>query len=59
MKYINLKTNYGTETIDELNPKDFNTYKEFKTELRRLINEYHIAGIDVYSSQRCDKTWNK
>jgi hypothetical protein len=58
MKYLNLKTNYGVETIDELNPKDFNSYKEFRTELKRLVNEYRISGMSVYTSQRADKTWN-
>lgn len=59
MKYFNIKSNYGTETVDELNPKDFKSYREFKKELNRLVKEYHIAGINVYISQRCDQTWNK
>lgn len=51
-RYLNLKTNYGTETVDELDSKNFKTFKEFKNELKRLINEYHILGMNVYSSQR-------
>lgn len=58
MKYFNIKSNYGVETVDCLDPNDFNSGKEFRTELKRLKNEYHIAGINVYISQRCDKTWN-
>ena len=54
-----MKTSYGVETVDELNPEDFNTIKEFRTELRRLVNEYHLSGMNVYISSRCDKTWNK
>lgn len=57
MRYINLKTNQGVETVDELNPKDFKTNKEFRTELRRLVKEYYIAGMNVYTSQKHDKTW--
>ena len=57
MKYINTRTCYGVETVDELNPKDFNNYKAFRTELIRLFNEYRLAGFNVYISQRCDKTW--
>lgn len=51
-RYLNLKTNCGIETIDELDSNDFKTFKEFKIELKRLINEYHISGMNVYSSQR-------
>jgi len=57
MKYLNLKTIYGIETVDELNKNDFPNYKEYKTELKRLLNEYRIAGINVYISQRCTKDW--
>ena len=59
MRYLNFKSVYGVETIDELNPKDFITFKEFRIELRRLISEYNLAGMNVYSSQRCSKDWNK
>lgn len=55
MRYLNLKTSHGTETVDELNPKDFSTYREFVKELKRLVKEYHISGMDVYVSQRACK----
>lgn len=58
IKYFNIKSNYGVETIDELNPKDFNSRKEFVKELRRLKGEYLLCGMSVYISQRPDKTWN-
>jgi hypothetical protein len=51
-RYLNLKTNYGIETVDQLDSKDFNSLKEFKAELKRLLNEYHISGMQVYLSQR-------
>lgn len=57
MKYFNIKTEYGVETIDELNPKDFYSYINFNKELKRLKNEYHLAGINVYISQRACKDW--
>lgn len=57
MKYLNLKTNYGTETVDELNRNNFNSFKDFRTELKRLISEYRIAGMNVYTSQRACKEW--
>jgi hypothetical protein len=50
-------TSYGVETVDQLEQKDFNSYTEFKAELKRLINEYRLSGMNVYSSQRCTKDW--
>lgn len=54
-KYFNMRTVYGVETVDMLDSADFLTYKEFRAELKRLLNEYHIAGMQVYISQRADK----
>lgn len=59
MKYLNLKTNYGIETIDCLNRFDFKTYKEYRIELIRLINEYKLCGMNVYTSQRATKDFYK
>ena len=58
-RYLNIKTCYGVETVDELSRADFETYKAFKSELRHLCAEYRDSGMNVYVSQRCDKTWNK
>lgn len=58
-KYINMRSQYGVETVDELDSGDFESYKAFRIELRRLISEYRLAGMDVYSSQRACKDWNK
>jgi hypothetical protein len=58
MKYFNLKKNQGTETVDEINRKDFKTFKEYKLELRRLLSEYRLAGMNVYTSQKPCKGWN-
>lgn len=57
MKYFNIRTNYGVETVDELNRSDFKTYSEYKNELRRLLNEYRLSGMNVYLSQRCTNEW--
>lgn len=58
-RYINTRTSYGVETVDQLKESDFNSYKEFKKELRELLNNYNLAfGGGCYISQRCDKTWN-
>lgn len=55
IKYLNIKTQYGVETVDQLDRKDFESGKSFKVELKRLVNEYAIGGVQVYVSQRCVK----
>ena len=55
MRYFNYKSSYGIETVDCLNQKDFISYKDFRIELIRLLNEYRLAGMDVYISQRSTK----
>lgn len=63
MIYLNIKTNYGVETVDQLERKDFNInyqgYKDFCNELKRLKNEYRLSGMNVYSSQRSTNDWKK
>ena len=56
--YINTKFHNKIETIDELDSKDFSTYKEFKTECNRYINEYRLSGNGFpYKSQRATNDW--
>jgi hypothetical protein len=57
MTYFNIKTIYGVETLDQLNRKNFQTYSEYIIELKRLKNEYRLAGMDIYLSQRATKEW--
>tara|TARA_R110002153_G_scaffold269663_2_gene435421 strand:+ start:192 stop:365 length:174 start_codon:yes stop_codon:yes gene_type:complete len=57
MKYFNIKTNQGVETVDYIDRKEFATFKEYITELKRLKNEYHICGMNVYISQRSAKDY--
>jgi hypothetical protein len=57
MTYLNLKTGYGVETVDQLDHNDFSKWSEFRKELNRLMSEYHLAGMPVYASQRCSKDW--
>ena len=59
MRYLNMRTSYGVETVDQLDIKDFPSRREFLAELRRLVSEYRLSGQCVYISSRCDKTWNK
>jgi len=57
-KYLNLRTVYGVETVDELNTEDFKTLSDFNRELKRLKSEYRLNNMNVYSSQRATKEWN-
>lgn len=57
IRYFNIRTNQGIETVDELNRSDFESRKDFVKELRRLKGEYNIAGMAVYTSQRCTNDW--
>lgn len=56
-RYFNIKSPQGVETVDELCSADFQGRKAFKAELERLSSEYHLAGMNVYISTRCDKSW--
>jgi hypothetical protein len=57
MIYLNMKTQQGTETIDQIDRKDFETFKEYKTELKSMIENYHMCNMQVYKSQRACKDW--
>ncbi len=59
IKYFNMHTTYGVETVDELNSKDFLSFKLFRKELKRLLDEYHYCWMHVYISQRSDKNWRE
>lgn len=59
MRYFNLKSVYGTETIDQINPKDFQSFAEYRKELNMLIREYRLSGMNVYISQRCTNDWKQ
>lgn len=52
MRYINIKGNYGTETVDQ-----FETYRE----AFEMLKEYRLSDSSnyYYVSQRCVKDWNE
>lgn len=57
--YFNIKGPCGVETVDELRQEYFNSFKEFKKEVRNMLTNYWEAGMSVYTSQRCTKEWAK
>jgi hypothetical protein len=56
--YLNTKTSQGVETIDEFTIEPQQSNKDFKKYIDKMINEYSIAGINVYKSSRCTKDWS-
>ena len=57
MIYLNMRTQQGTETIDQLDRKDFATIKEYKRELKSMVDNYRACNMPVYKSQRACKEW--
>jgi hypothetical protein len=58
IRYLNCKTYKGVETIEQVELEKGQTLKEFKEYVDFLINEYSIAGIEVYMSCKCSKDWS-
>ena len=44
IRYLNTKFDNTTETLDQLDSDDFNSYQEFVKAKRFLANEYRLAG---------------
>ena len=44
IRYLNTRTNYGVETVETLDRKDFESGRAFKAELKRPINECAKGG---------------
>ena len=57
--YINMKSSYGVETIDEVSTEQFPDRKEFRKEVRSMVANYHQCGMPVYTSRRCTKEWKE
>ena len=55
--YLNMKSAYGTETVDQISRTDFEDRKSYLIELKSMISNYHMAGMNVYASGRCTKNW--
>lgn len=55
--YLNLKTNLGTETVDEFSRETSQSPKEFRKYVNDMVKEYRLAGMSVYKSSRSTKEW--
>ena len=57
IKYINIKTNCGIETVDEFNSDDHIDERPFFKYVRDMCKEYNMTMLGHYISQRCTNDW--
>lgn len=55
--YLNWQGPQGRETVDEFTPEAGQTWKDFRSYVRKMAAEYAFAGMAVYQSSRCCKGW--
>ncbi len=55
--YLNIRTFHVVETVDQVDESDFPSFREYRAEVRRLCQEYRLAGMPVYTSSRATKEW--
>ena len=56
--FLNMRTKtHGTETVDEIRRQDFESYHAYWNEVLRLVSEYRLAGMPVYTSSRACRDW--
>jgi len=55
--YLNMRTSYGVETVDEFTKEPAQTSREFGKYVREMVLNYHQLGMAVYQSCRCTKDW--
>ena len=59
--YLNMRASDGTrETVDEFTPGlDAPSGAAFRRYVSDMVNEYHMAGMPVYTSQRACEGWKQ
>ena len=57
--YLNWKGPMGLETVDEITLQPGQGWKDFRVCIRAQVAEYHLAGMNVYTSNRACKDWNE
>jgi hypothetical protein len=55
--YLNARYGRSVETIDEFNSSSHTNIKEFFVYVKKMMQEYRMAGIPVYISSRSTKEW--
>jgi hypothetical protein len=57
--YLNMKTSYGIETVDEFSPEPGQRLRDFYRYVREMVSEYRMSGMNVYQSSRCTAEWRR
>ena len=57
IRYINVRTNYGIETVSEFNSEDHTGKRPFYKYVRDMVKEYNMTMPGHYISQRCTNDW--
>ena len=52
-----MKSNYGVETVDSFTQEPDQRWKDFIKYVRQMVSEYHLAGMNVYTSHRATKDY--
>ena len=57
--YLNLKSQYGVETVDQFTQGEDAPQepKEFRKYVNEMVRNYREGGMHVYKSQRATKDW--
>lgn len=55
--YLNWDGGCGKETVDEFTQEAGQSRKDFLAYVRKMVAEYHMAGMAVYRSRRPCKAW--
>ena len=55
--YLNMKSVYGIETVDEFTQTKDQRRTEFLKYVNDMIENYRDSGMNVYKSNRSTKEW--
>jgi len=55
--YLNWRGPQGRETVDEFTCDPAQSYREYNRYINSMVNEYRLAGMNVYRSSRPCANW--
>jgi hypothetical protein len=57
--YLNWKGPQGRETVDEFSREPGQPLRDFLAYVRSMVEEYRLAGMNVYRSSRPCANWRE